>query len=157
MAQTTKKKLSNGLTRLSTTIKRRRRANKAVRFLRNQSRKRTKYCPHGIPWSGHCAHTAACAYGKASSGWDAYQGWEQTLAKYQRDGRNMHNPPRGALVFWRGGQYGHVATSNGRGAVWGNDAPNHGVVGLADLDWFSRNWGNLTLVGWCWPDEAGGW
>ena len=157
MALSVKKKLKNGLTRVSVKISRRRNANKAIKFLRTQSRKKTTHCPHGIPWAGHCAHTAACAQGKAASGWDAYQGWQDTLTKYQRNGRKMDNPPRGALVFWRGGQYGHVATSNGRGAVYGNDAPVSGVVGLADLNWFKTHWGNLTLVGWCWPDEVSGW
>lgn len=145
-----------GATRIATAMKRRKNANKAVAFLRNQHKKGTHTCPHGWVWNNHCAHTVACAYGKTASGWNAYQGWEMTLNKHHHSGRNMNNPPRGALLFFKGGTYGHVCLSNGRKRAWTNDAPTVGKVGLVPVSYFTNNWG-MQYVGWCWPDEVATW
>lgn len=56
-------------------------------------------------------------------------------------------PPKGAPVFYSGGQYGHVAFSLGNGYVRSTDAAGRGKVGTVPLDWFNRNWG-YTRVGW---------
>lgn len=168
MAMTRLQKLKAGLTRVATNARRRRRANRAVRFLRRQHRRRTWRCPvgwhdnsgRGVPWDHHCAHTVACAYGRAASGWDAYQGWQQTIERHRRDGRSMHNPPRGAVCFAAGppGSPGHVWISNGRGRAWTNDAPATGRIGLVPHTWFAQHWGPAyKMVGWVWPDELPGW
>lgn len=158
MAMTFRKKLRNGWTRLATDVRRRRRANKAIKFLKRQRDIKSWKCPHGWAWKQHCAHTVACAHGRSYSGWDAYQGWELTVDKFRRDGRQMSDPPRGAFTFWRGGSkgYGHVAFSNGRKMIWTNDAPVDGKIGLVPLDWPQSRWG-LQYVGWVWPDEVAGW
>lgn len=149
-------KRAHGYTRVATDPKRRTKANQAVAFLRDQKRKGTLKCRHGFDWQGHCAHVVACAYGRSYSGWNAFQGWLATAEKFRRDGRNMDNPPRGALCFWKGGKYGHVAISNGRGKIWGNDAPTNRYIGLVPIGWFASHWG-YTYVGWVWPDEVAGW
>lgn len=165
---TTKKvKRANGYTRVAVDKERRSDANKAIAYLRGEHEKGTTKCHHNFPWQGHCAHVVACAYGSKSganespgggaySGWNAFEGWLATAEKYRRDGRNMDDPPRGALCFWKGGKYGHVAISNGRGKIWGNDAPTNARIGLVPLPWFASHWG-YTYVGWVWPDEVAGW
>jgi hypothetical protein len=127
-----------------------------VKFLRTQHDRHTTRCPHGTAWQGHCAHTVACAYGRTYSGWDAYRGWEQTVEKHRRDGRQMSNPPRGALLFFKGGSYGHVCVSNGRRKAWTNDAPTTGRIGLVPITWFAAHW-QSRYVGWVWADEVAGW
>lgn len=158
MAMTFRKRLKNGWTRVATGIRRRRRANRAIDFLQRQHRTGSWQCPHGMAWRQHCAHTVACAHGKVASGWDAYQGWEKTVDKYRRNGRNMGDPPRGALTFYKGGAagYGHVAVSNGRQKIWTNDAPVTGKIGLVPLAYPRSQW-QLQYVGWIWPDEVAGW
>ena len=168
MKPTTKMvKTKHGDTRVAVDKERRKDANRAIKFLRDQKKRGTTKCHHNFTWLRHCAHTVACAYGAKSganvspgggaySGWDAWEGWVKTAEKYRRDGRKMDNPPRGALLFFRGGQYGHVAISNGRRKAWGNDAPNSGKIGLVPLGWFTTHWG-YSYVGWVWPDEVAGW
>ena len=157
-------KRPTGYTRVAVSKTRREAAKKAIAFLRRQHETGTLRCPTGthdssgtgVAWQGHCAHTVACAYGRFASGWDAWQGWVTTAERYQRDGRQKDNPPRGALVFFVGGRYGHVAIANGRGKIWGNDAPVHGRIGLVPVGWITSHWG-YELVGWVWPDEVAGW
>ena len=147
-----------GKTRVSRWLKRRTAANKAIAYLRGESRKRSTRCRHGTLWRGHCAHSVACAYGRYASGWDAYQGFALTPARFRRDGRKKYTAPRGALVFWKGGSqgYGHVGVSNGRGRFWGVDMPEGGYVGLARIRDVEEKWG-LRFVGWVWPDQVAGW
>lgn len=159
MAMTNRKKLQNGWTRVALDVKRRRKANNAIEFMRRQHDRKTTVCPHGMSWRMHCAHSVACAYGKDASGWDAFDGWQATMEKHQRDGRRKTDPPRGALVFYRGktdDDYGHVCLSNGRGMIWTNDAPVLGRIGLVSVTFPVTQWG-YTLVGWVWPDEVAGW
>lgn len=145
-------------TRVSKYLRRRKRANKAIEFMRENSRRYTYRCPHKILWKGHCAHSVACAHGKYASGWDAYEGFTLTPPKFRRDGKKKYNPPRGALVFWKGGSagYGHVGISNGRGRFWGVDYPNAHHVGLGEIRAIEKAWG-LEYVGWVWPDQVAGW
>jgi hypothetical protein len=56
-------------------------------------------------------------------------------------------PPKGAPVFYSGGQYGHVAFSLGNGYVRSTDAAGTGRVGTVPLNWFKANWG-YTYLGW---------
>lgn len=147
-----------GTTRVSRWWKRRRRANKAIAYLRNESRKESLRCRHGTPWKGHCAHSVACAHGRLASGWDAYQGFVLTPPKYRRSGRKRYYAPRGALPFWKSprGGYGHVGVSNGRGRFWGVDYPRNFYVGLGRIEDIEKKWG-LEYVGWVWPDQVAGW
>lgn len=150
--------VTEGGTRVAVWLKRRVAANKAIDYLRRESRMGTLRCRHGIIWKGHCAHSVACAYGKYASGWDAYQGFSLTAPKYRKNGKKRYTAPRGALVFWRGGSagYGHVGVSNGRGRFWGVDFPKMFHVGLGRIEDVERVWG-LEYVGWVWPDEVAGW
>lgn len=150
------KKLKHGVTRVAVSAKRKVRARKAVKFMRTQHKKGTTKCPHGYGWQGHCAHSVACAYGKFASGWDAYEGWTLTNPRVRHTGRHKYNPPRGAICFYRGGQYGHVVISNGRGKVWGVDLPVTNRIGLVSVKTPEALWGQEYL-GWVWPDEVAGW
>ena len=147
-----------GSTRVARWWKRRRKANKAISYLRTESRMGTWRCRHGIAWKGHCAHSVACAHNRLASGWDAYEGFTLTPVKWRRNGKKKYRAPRGALVFWRGGSagYGHVGVSNGRGRFWGVDLPISGHVGISRIGDVERKWG-LEYVGWVWPDQVAGW
>ena len=153
-------------TRVSVNPVRRKRGQRAVEKMREWHNRQTFRCPvgshdpsgQGVAWLGHCAHSVACAYGRASSGWNAIDGWRNTSPKFRHTGRRAHNPPRGALVFWSGGSHGmgHVGVANGRGRFWGVDLPVSGHIGLADIGDPARRWG-LVYLGWIWPDQVAGW
>lgn len=145
-------------TRLSHFLKRRRRANAAIKVLREASRAGSLRCRHGYPWHYHCAHSVACAHGRFASGWDAYKGFVLTPVKYRRNGKKKYKAPRGALVFWEGGSegYGHVGVSNGRGKFWGVDLPVNFKVGLSHIRDVEQKWG-MRYAGWVWPDQVFGW
>lgn len=161
MAMTIRKRLRHGWTRVARSVKRRRAATKAVRFMREQHRRGTIRCPHGYAWHGHCAHSVACAYGRFASGWDAYQGYRLTPPKHRRDGSKRYDIPRGAFGFFKvpsdPGAYGHVVIGNGRGGkCWGVDRPINGRIGMDTVRGIEAAWG-MTYVGWVWPDQAHGW
>lgn len=147
-----------GRTRVAVALQRRLRANRAISYLRDQSRRKTLKCRHNLPWHYHCAHSVACAYERYASGWDAYQGYALTPPGRRRNGTKKYQAPRGALVFWKGGSegYGHVGVSNGRGRFWGVDMPFNFQVGLSKIEDVERKWG-MEYVGWVWPDQVFGW
>lgn len=63
------------------------------------------------------------------------------------------NPPAGALVYWGGSQYGHIAVSLGNGYVRSTDYPFKGRVGTVAIYSITRSWG-LSYRGWS-RDYAG--
>lgn len=55
--------------------------------------------------------------------------------------------PRGTFVFWRGGEHGHVAVSEGDGWVWTTDYRRYGKVDLVRQGDITANW-NMSVRGW---------
>jgi hypothetical protein len=62
---------------------------------------------------------------------------------------NQGTPPRGAVVFYKGGRYGHAALSLGGGKIITTDAHGAGTIGERPLDWPEQAWGH-ERVGWAW-------
>lgn len=56
-------------------------------------------------------------------------------------------PPRGVPVFWRGGQYGHVALSDGGGWCFSTDIKRRGRLDRVRIDLVTQRWG-YAYLGW---------
>ena len=64
-------------------------------------------------------------------------------------------PPRGALVYWGNGQFGHIVVSLGDGKVRSTDYPTKGRVGSVYIHDLEREWGiGGSYLGWS-EDLAG--
>jgi hypothetical protein len=72
--------------------------------------------------------------------------WEHATGRHPGD----LTPPRGAAVYWTGGSSGagHIAISVGHGLVRSSDAGGSGVVATVSVRQLTREWGDLTYVGW---------
>jgi hypothetical protein len=76
------------------------------------------------------------------------------LAKTKAAGNlRQGDPPRGAVVFYKGGRHGHAALSLGKGPhgtmILTTDAHGAGTIGERDLDWPLHAWGHKR-AGWAW-------
>lgn len=96
-------------------------------------------------WSGYCEAFVERAYRGRFRYWSAASDYraEQGLRRV-REGV----PPRGALVFYQDGRYGHVALSVGGGWVIstvGTDADRLPVLRV------SYEWFNARYLGWAMP------
>lgn len=80
---------------------------------------------------------------------DAITAWEQNGGKHPGD----RTPPRGAPIFWRGGDHGHIALALGSHAFRGTDMPSAGFVSSQAIDWIENNW-HYEYLGWA--DELNG-
>lgn len=146
-------------TRVAVNEQRRAKGQKAVERMRAWHKNGSTKSPVGMAWLGHCAHAVAQAHGHYASIWpSAQKGWDWTHPSKRHSGKKMKNPPRGSLVFYRGGRkgYGHVGVANGRGKVWQVDINENNKIGLADIDAPVKKWG-MTLLGWVWADEVSSW
>lgn len=72
----------------------------------------------------------------------AIEAWNGARHKHPGD----RNPPKGAPLFYRGGQYGHVVLAKADGQR-GTDCPSSGRVSDAALSWPESSWG-YTYLGW---------
>ncbi len=98
----------------------------AVAWLEHESKRPSE------DYTNLCAHLAASAFGYSGSGADASP-WGRTVPeKYRVYGSH---PPKGALVFWITGGYGHVAVSYGNGRVICNNA--QGKVSVQNISYYS--------------------
>lgn len=94
-------------------------------------------------WHGLCDHFVAQCYGWGNSGYgSALQQW-LAMPQHNKD----HNPPLGALVFWRSIPYGHVALSCGDGTVISTDILVPGGVSRVPIDTVTHKWG-IAYLGW---------
>lgn len=82
-------------------------------------------------WQGLCAGLAGHASGYASSGANANT-WANSIPKSIR---RTGTAPAGALQFWLGGTYGHVAYSLGKGVLLCNKPD--GSVGKMQASYYS--------------------
>jgi hypothetical protein len=124
--------------------------NAAVRWAQQQiGQVYTSANPYAGWWSGYCEAFAESAYGRRFHYWSAATDYrnEQLLGRIHRG-----VPPRGALVFYNDGSYGHVALSTGRGWVIsaiGGDA-NRLPIARVPYRWFYS-----TYLGWAMPIVTG--
>lgn len=110
-------------------------------------------------WQARCLAAVGQAYGHPGTSringrfWARDQ-WTAMPARYRLPAGA--NPPRGALVFWDTGTYGHIAISNGDGRVWTTDPPGRsGQVGLVPITTIDT-WGKRVGVAAPWfPGKTG--
>jgi hypothetical protein len=91
---------------------------------------------------GQCLMYTRTWLGIGSQQPSAIEAWEAAKHKH-RD----HNPPRGAPVFWGGGQYGHIALAVTKDLVRSTDTTGTGRVSTVSDTWHQTNWGKNWL-GW---------
>jgi hypothetical protein len=104
--------------------------------------------PHG--WGGYGVVGHCEGYMTRAYGWPG--GYPSARAHWYAPGARtpgMSPPPRGALVFWSTGAYGHVAMSLGGGMVVSTDFDGRryhaGVIGVGPIGAIDK-WG--TRLGW---------
>ena len=106
----------------------------------------------GTEWYRRCLSLARQARALPGVYPDAQSAWDSAHRKHPLNEASFRNVPRGAPLFFRGGEWGHVATYAGRTkdqihVCWSNDAYVRGGVSLVPVDFFSKNWG-FELLGW---------
>lgn len=98
---------------------------------------------HPTPgWKGQCLRFCRTMYGIPMVYGSAIQAWSN--AKFKHTGGV---PPRGSFIFWRIGQYGHIAISDGNGYCISTDINGAGTVGRVTISTIKSRWGAIYL-GW---------
>lgn len=93
---------------------------------------------------GHCLEHCRTAAGLNARYGSAILAWKNARDRHPGD----LTPPVGALFFFRGGRYGHVALgTDGRGGIRSTDWPARGMVGETTVDELAKAWGYEPL-GW---------
>jgi len=104
-------------------------------------------------WYRMCLSLARQARGLPGRYASAWEAWEAADRKHPVDSAQVDwsMVPRGAPLFYRGGEYGHVATFIGvtkcGPLCWSNDAGGHGKVSMVNPLWFEPHWQHY-LVGY---------
>lgn len=98
-------------------------------------------------WDHLCLAFVTQAYGWSGGAPSAISKWNSTKSSLKH---KDSNPPRGALVYWKTGSYGHVALSLGNGKVLSNDFKRAGQIDEVSLDAISKKWGGY--LGWTPPE-----
>ena len=99
-------------------------------------------------WTGLCLSFCRQSYGVPAFAPSAIKAWGRTPAKHRHVGGDPSDAPRGALLYYSGGKYGHVALAIGRKTNWkclSNDYQSKGRIGQAPRT-FPR-WG-IRYLGW---------
>lgn len=104
---------------------------------------------------GHCAGAVGRAFLKLPAG---YPSAHAMLAAAKARGKlRTTRPPKGAVLLYEGGKYGHTTAkaAPGRG-MWGVDLHRGkytpGYVGRTSIRTPERLWG-YKLAGWCWAAD----
>lgn len=95
-------------------------------------------------WRGMCLKFVRTTLGIPSRDPSAIVAWRRTHPADRHGGKT---PPPGVPVFWKVGQYGHVALSAGRGRVYSTDIVRSGRVDLVAIDTITKRWG-AEYLGW---------
>jgi hypothetical protein len=114
-------------------------------------------------WYNKCQSHCRQAYGVGVWGYDpvtgsssAWGAWKQIPASKKTETSDPYSAPRGALIYYRGGDYGHVVISIGKTTndkCLSNDYVRRGMIDRAAPRTLPR-WG-LTVVGWSfWTPEG---
>jgi len=99
-------------------------------------------------WAGLCQSHCRQAYGVKAWAASAISAWERTPKAHRHEGGKPEDAPRGALLYYSGGRYGHVAIATGiktDDKCLSNDYVERGKIDYAPRS-FSR-WG-LKYLGW---------
>lgn len=99
-------------------------------------------------WKGLCQSHCRQAYGVAAWAPSAIDAWNSIPDGHKHHGGHVGDVPRGGLLYYSGGQYGHVALAVGRNSnvnCLSNDYVRSGMIDVAPRD-FPR-W-NLKYLGW---------
>jgi hypothetical protein len=100
-------------------------------------------------WRGMCQSHCRSAYGVQGWSPSAITAWHKIPDAKRNEGGSPEEAPRGAVLYYSGGQFGHAALAAGvrtNGKCLSNDYVRNGRIDYAPRD-FSR-WGNLDYVGW---------
>jgi hypothetical protein len=79
----------------------------AIRWSLNQSKHPSK------SWKGLCQSHCRNAYGVPAWSDSAIHAWGRIPASKKHAGGNPNDAPRGALLYYSGGRFGHVALATG--------------------------------------------
>lgn len=99
-------------------------------------------------WKNLCQSFCRQAYGVPAWASSAKQAWAKIPKDQKRSGGYPDEAPRGALIYFTSGEYGHVALAIGKSTsdkCWSNDYVESGMIDKAPRT-FPR-WG-LTYAGW---------
>lgn len=99
-------------------------------------------------WSNLCQSFCRQAYGVSAWASSAKEAWGKIPKDKKRSGGHPEEAPRGALIYFDSGTYGHVALAIGKSTndkCWSNDYVEKGKIDKAPRD-FPR-WG-LHYAGW---------
>jgi len=110
------------------------------------SRNQIKHPAHS--WEGMCQSHCRSAYDVVAWSPSAIQAWEKIPDSFKHAGGSINAAPRGALLYYSGGKYGHVAIAIGKKTndkCLSNDYVRQGMIDVAPRT-FPR-WG-LKFVGW---------
>jgi hypothetical protein len=100
-----------------------------------------KYTSYSV---GYCLRWVVTCWQAPSIGCpDAITSWEWALQKHPND----RNPPVGAPVYYRGGNYGHIAICTAPGRIRSTDCQGAGKVSEVALSWPEQAWG-YPYLGW---------
>lgn len=100
-------------------------------------------------WKGLCQSFCRTMYGVPAWASSASAAWDKIPAQHRHTHGGPEAAPRGALLYFKGGKYGHVMIAAGvrtKNKAIGTDYQRTGKV-----DYCPRripNWGNLKYVGW---------
>ena len=93
---------------------------------------------------GYCLKWVVTCWQAPSIGCpDAITSWEWATLKHPDD----RDPPIGAPVHYRGGQYGHIAICTAPGRIRSTDCQSSGKVSEVALNWPEKAWG-YPYLGW---------
>lgn len=98
-------------------------------------------------WKGMCQSHVRQAYGVPAWAPSAIAAWRRIPLEFKHRG-NPSKAPRGAILYYEGGKYGHVAIAAGihtNDKCLSNDYVRQGEIDYAPRDF--KRWG-LTYLGW---------
>lgn len=96
-------------------------------------------------WRGLCLKRARTLLDIPARHPSAIAAWEAISAAHRYEGDPY--PPPGVPVFWRGGKYGHIAVSDGKGWCFSTDIKRRGRLDRVKISLIHERWG-LTYLGW---------
>lgn len=106
-------------------------------------------------WKGLCQSHCRTAYGLPAWAPSAIEAWNRIPEKHKHRTSNPNNAPRGALIYYSGGQFGHVVIAIGvrtHDKCLSNDYVRPGRIDVAPRS-FPR-WG-IKCEGWSFWTPSG--
>lgn len=98
---------------------------------------------HPTPgWKAQCLRFCRTMYGIPSQHTSAINAWIGSTYKH-----TTGVPPRGAFVFWKVGQFGHIAISDGNGFCISTDIKGPGTVARVPITTINTRW-SAHYLGW---------